>query len=75
MSTLSNVETPGVEANTPSISVVSDAIPQAVNIQNGVSVDCAYISENAEKHWYVFPCLYYYLLLQIIYRKLFLDYP
>ena len=46
MSTLSNVETPGVEANTPSISVVSDAIPQAVNIQNGVSVECIYVPEN-----------------------------
>ena len=55
MSTLSNVETPGVEANTPSISVVSDAIPQAVNTQNGVSVE--YVHE-PEKQWFVFRASY-----------------
>ena len=55
MSTLSNVETPGVEGNTPCIRTVPDAIPHAVNSQNGVSVEYAH---DPEKQWYVFRASY-----------------
>lgn len=55
MSTLSNVETLGVEANTPSIRVVPDAIPEAVKTQNGVSVEYAH---DPEKQWFVFRASY-----------------
>ena len=55
MSTLSNVETLGVEANTPSIRGVPDAIPEAVKYLNGVSVDYAH---DPEKQWFVFRASY-----------------
>ena len=55
MSTLSNVETFGVEANTPSIRGVPDAIPEAVKSLNGVSVDYAH---DPEKQWFVFRASY-----------------
>ena len=55
MSTLSNVETLGVEANTPSIRGVPDAIPEAVKSLNGVSVDYAH---DPEKQWFVFRASY-----------------
>ena len=55
MSTLSNVETLGVEANTPSIRGVLDAIPEAVKSLNGVSVDYAH---DPEKQWFVFRASY-----------------
>lgn len=55
MSTLSNVETLGVEANTPCIRPVPDAIPRAENIPNGVSVE--YVHDPA-KQWFVFRASY-----------------
>lgn len=55
MSTLSNVETLGVEANAPSIRGVPDAIPEAVKSLNGVSVDYAH---DPEKQWFVFRASY-----------------
>ena len=55
MSTLSNVETLGVEANTPSIRGVPDAIPEAAKYLNGVSVDYAH---DPEKQWFVFRASY-----------------
>ena len=55
MNTLSNVETRGVEAITPGLRPAPDAIPDAENTQNGVSVEYVH---DPTKRWYVFRASY-----------------
>ena len=55
MSTLSNVETPGGELDPSSVKFTLDIIPEAKNVQTGVSV--RYVHD-ANKKWYVFRASY-----------------
>ncbi len=50
MDTLSNVTFPGEEAISPSAGVMSDRLPEAISMQDGVSVE--YV-QSPNKQWYV----------------------